>query len=300
MVDGIPVLLDDDSAGTVLDQLDYEAVMGIDDSVVREVEREWAAVIAALSLVPTRTLEIGAGTGVLTRAFLANRQVEELVATDVSLPFLRTLADRLAAPEERLSFVVSDANRPHFREGSFDVVIGRSVLHHLLDYPDTLRQCFTVLQPGGAAVFYEPVLEGKTITTLFMSLMLRADEIAGGSERLTDAERSLIERQIRHQMKSTFLPQDRETLARMEDKYIFKIEEMRALGREIGYRAVDFVNDARDLPYWAYLTHACEVVGVSAERVSRFRWIEDEFRATYGTVFPENLASPVGYFVFKR
>jgi 2-polyprenyl-3-methyl-5-hydroxy-6-metoxy-1,4-benzoquinol methylase len=108
-----------------------------------------------------------------------------------------------------VSLVACDANQAHFREGAFDLVVGRSVLHHLLDYAGTLRQCCSVLTPGGVAVFYEPVLEGKTFTTFFMGLMLRVDEAAGGEDRLTEDERQRIRKQIRHQMKSTFLPQDR-------------------------------------------------------------------------------------------
>jgi ubiquinone/menaquinone biosynthesis C-methylase UbiE/uncharacterized protein YbaR (Trm112 family) len=300
VVDGIPVLVADANPGTALDQFDYDRVMGINAEVIRQTGVEWNGIIAALGDQPETALEIGAGTGVLTQGLLEQESVGRLTATDVSISFLRALAPRLAQFSTPVSLVACDANEVHFREGAFDLVLGRSVLHHLLDYADTLRQCWSVLTPGGVALFYEPVLEGKTFTTFFMSLMLRVDEAAGDGDRLTDDERQQIRKQIRHQMQSTFLPQDRATLSKLEDKYIFKIDEMKQVGRDAGFVEVTFMNDPRSLGYWAYVAHTCQIVGVAPARIQRYQWIEDELRETYGAVFPERLATPVGYFVFRR
>jgi hypothetical protein len=120
--------------------------------------------------------------------------------------------------------------------------------------------------------------QGKTFTTFFMSLMLRVDEAAGDGDRLTDDERQRIRKQIRHQMKSTFLPQDRASLSKLEDKYIFRIDEMKQVGRDAGFAEVTFMNDPRGFGYWAYVAHTCQIVGVAPARIQRYEWIEDEFR----------------------
>jgi ubiquinone/menaquinone biosynthesis C-methylase UbiE/uncharacterized protein YbaR (Trm112 family) len=300
VVDGIPVLLDDSTIGTALEQIDdYSEFMGIDESVIRQTGTEWKKIIGRLGYKPERALEIGSGTGALTLGLLEQGTVGRLVATDVSLKFLRALTSQVARYPTPVSLVACDANERNFRSEAFDLVVGRSVLHHLLDYQETLAQCCSALQPGGAAVFYEPVLEGKTITTLFMALMLRCDEMTNGG-RLREVDRQLVRGLIRNQMKSTLMPQDRESLSKIEDKYIFEIEKMKQVGLDAGFADVEFFNDTRDLGYWAYVTHACRVVGVPPEHVQPYRWIAEVFSETYGVIFPETLVSPIGYFVFRR
>jgi hypothetical protein len=55
-------LLDDSSAGTVLDRIDdYSAYMGIDERVIRQTGTEWKQIISQLGYTPEHALEIGAG-----------------------------------------------------------------------------------------------------------------------------------------------------------------------------------------------------------------------------------------------
>jgi ubiquinone/menaquinone biosynthesis C-methylase UbiE len=300
MVDGIPVLFDDSTIGTALDRIDdYSALMGIDESVIRQTGTEWKTIIGGLGYTPEHALEIGAGTGALTLGLLEAGTLRSLTSTDVSLKFLRSLAPQVARHSTPVSLIACDANEPHFRSEAFDLVVGRSVLHHLLDYEQTLALCRSVLKPGAAAVFYEPVLEGKTITTLLMALMLRGDEMTNGGQ-FSEEDRQRIQRQIRKQMRSVLLPQDRESLSKLEDKYIFDIEKMKRVGLDVGFTDVAFVNDGRGLSYLAYVSHACRVAGVAPEKIRAFKWIEEVFAETYGRIYPERLVSPTGYFVFHR
>jgi ubiquinone/menaquinone biosynthesis C-methylase UbiE/uncharacterized protein YbaR (Trm112 family) len=300
VVDGIPVLLEDSTVGTRLDRFDdYSAHVGIDESVIRQTGKEWKKIISQLGYAPAHALEIGAGTGALTLGLLEEGIVQHLTSTDVSLKFLRSLSSQVAGYSTPVSLIVCDANEPHFRPDVFDLVVGRSVLHHLLNYEQTLAQSRSALKSGGMAVFYEPVLEGKTITTLFMELMLRCDEMADVG-KFSEPDREKIRGLIRNQMKSIFLPQDRETLSKIEDKYIFEIAKMKQVGRDVGFTDVAFINDLRGLPYWAYVTHPCQIHGVAPEKVRSFKWIEAAFAETYGRIFPDQLVSPTGYFVFRR
>jgi ubiquinone/menaquinone biosynthesis C-methylase UbiE/uncharacterized protein YbaR (Trm112 family) len=299
VVDGIPVLLDESTVGTTLDRIDdYGAFMGIDESVIRQTGREWKKIIGRLGYTPEQAFEIGSGTGALTLGLLEEGVVRRLTSTDVSLKFLRSLTSRASGYSIPVSLVACDANEPHFRAEAFDLVVGRSVLHHLLDYDQTLAHCRVMLKSGGAAVFYEPVIEGQTITTLFMALMLRCDDMTSGAY-LSEPDRRHISGLIRNQTKSTFL-RDRESLAKVEDKYIFEIEKMKQVGLDAGFTEVEFFNDTRGLSYWAYISHACRVVGVAPETIRPFKWIEEAFSETYGLMFPERLVTPTGYFVFSR
>ena len=68
----------------------------------------------------------------------------------------------------------------------------------------------------------------------------------------------------------------------------------------IRFADVEFFNDTRGFSYWAYISHACRVVGVAPETVRPFEWIEEAFSESYGLMFPEQLVTPIGYFVFRR
>jgi SAM-dependent methyltransferase len=66
------------------------------------------------------------------------------------------------------SFHVGDAHNMPFPDKSFDVVAGRSILHHL-DFDRALHEITRVLRPGGRAIFVEPLGDnpaGKLIRCL--------------------------------------------------------------------------------------------------------------------------------------
>jgi ubiquinone/menaquinone biosynthesis C-methylase UbiE/uncharacterized protein YbaR (Trm112 family) len=300
VVDGIPVLLDDSTRGTALESIDYDAVHGINERMIANMGAQWRQIIEGLELEPEHALEIGAGTGALTLGLLAEKVVPRLTATDISHKFLRMLAPRADADPTPVSLVTCDANEPHFRPEAFDLVVGNSILHHLLDYDLTLRQCHAALKPGGAAVFFEPVLEGKTIITLLLALILRFEEITEGN-RLSHSERQQIRKQIRHQMKSKLIPLDREALAQLEDKYIFEIDELQRVADEAGFAEVTVINNRElDPTYWPYLARTFSVMGIGADKIEDFRWIGEEFASTYAVMFPEKLVTPMVYFAFRK
>ena len=100
-----------------------------------------------------RGLEIGAGTGYFTLNLLRAGIVGEAVATDISPGMLRTLersAEELDLPVETSA---CDAAHLPFEDGSFDLVFGHAVLHHLPDLDAAFREFRRVLRPGGVMAF---------------------------------------------------------------------------------------------------------------------------------------------------
>jgi ubiquinone/menaquinone biosynthesis C-methylase UbiE len=100
-----------------------------------------------------RGLEIGAGTGYFTLNLLRAGVVREGVATDISPGMLRTLersAEELGLPIETAA---CDAAELPFEDGSFDLVFGHAVLHHLPDLDAAFREFRRVLRPGGVMAF---------------------------------------------------------------------------------------------------------------------------------------------------
>jgi ubiquinone/menaquinone biosynthesis C-methylase UbiE len=100
-------------------------------------------------------LEIGAGTGYVALNLLLSGHVERATCTDVAPGMLAVLdanADRLGLAD-RVTTVATDAERLPFADGSFDLVVGHAVLHHLPDLGRAFAELHRVLRPGGVVVF---------------------------------------------------------------------------------------------------------------------------------------------------
>ena len=114
-----------------------------------------------------RALEIGAGTGYFTLNLLRAGVIRSGVASDISPGMLRALsasADDLGLSVET---VACEAASLPFEDGSFDLVFGHAVLHHLPDLAGAFREFRRVLRPGGAVAFCgEPSRYGDRISSV--------------------------------------------------------------------------------------------------------------------------------------
>lgn len=100
-----------------------------------------------------KVLEIGCGLGVYSRPF-ASYGIE-LTATDLS-PDLLEEAQRLSLAEGKvINYKVEDAMKAPYPDGTFDAVVGVSILHHL-DPETGLRESMRLVKPGGWVAFSEP------------------------------------------------------------------------------------------------------------------------------------------------
>src|SRR3954466_11624859 len=100
-----------------------------------------------------RGLEIGAGTGYFSLNLLKQGILSDATCTDVSAGMLETLADSAARLHLDVETVVCDAENLPFESGSFDVVFGHAVLHHIPDLERAFSEFRRVLTPGGLVTF---------------------------------------------------------------------------------------------------------------------------------------------------
>jgi len=114
-----------------------------------------------------RALEIGAGTGYFSLNLAQTAVVAEAVATDISpgmVAQVRRSAERL---EVRVEAEVAAADDLPFPTGSFDLVVGHAVLHHLPDLARAFSEFRRVLRPGGSVVFCgEPSRQGDRLAAV--------------------------------------------------------------------------------------------------------------------------------------
>jgi ubiquinone/menaquinone biosynthesis C-methylase UbiE len=122
---------------------------------------------AALTRGFDRSLEVGAGTGYFSLNLMRAGIVRDVTCTDISPGMVRTLATNA----ERLGLSVkslrADAESLPFAAGSFDLVLGHAVLHHLPDLERAFSEFHRVLKPGGRIVFAgEPSRVGDRLAAI--------------------------------------------------------------------------------------------------------------------------------------
>jgi SAM-dependent methyltransferase len=107
------------------------------------------AFLSAIDFPPqARVLEVGCGTGVLTRRLACWPFVGAVVGVDPA-PFLLARARDLAAGLPNVDFQEGDGRALPFAEAAFDVVVFDSTLSHVPSPERALAEAFRVLRPAG-------------------------------------------------------------------------------------------------------------------------------------------------------
>jgi SAM-dependent methyltransferase len=101
-----------------------------------------------------RVLEVGCGTGVLTRALARLPDVAEVVGVDVA-PSLLARARELATDLPNISFEEADGRSLPFEDEGFDVVVFDSTLSHVPSPDVALAEAFRALRPSGRLAAFD-------------------------------------------------------------------------------------------------------------------------------------------------
>jgi ubiquinone/menaquinone biosynthesis C-methylase UbiE len=131
-----------------IDRLEYR---GTDPTFVAYRE----AYLEVIDLPPTAAVvDLGCGTGVVTRALLARARFAGTVTGVDQSPDLIAAAQRLAA-DDRVAFVVGDAHELDFADASFDAAVAHTLVSHVRDPPAVLSEAARVIRPGGSVAIFD-------------------------------------------------------------------------------------------------------------------------------------------------
>ncbi|HYG90800.1 MAG TPA: methyltransferase domain-containing protein [Azospirillum sp.] len=108
----------------------------------------------------SRVLEVGCGTGVLTRVLARQPDVGAVLGVDLAPSLLRKARD-LTADLSNVMFQEADARALPFEDGAFDVVVFDSTLSHVPAPERAVAEAFRVLRPSG----WLAAFDGDYVTT---------------------------------------------------------------------------------------------------------------------------------------
>jgi ubiquinone/menaquinone biosynthesis C-methylase UbiE len=99
-----------------------------------------------------RSLEIGAGTGFFSLNLKQAGVLDEVHVSDVSAGMVESAQRNARGLGFEVQGAVAGAEKLPYEDGSFDLVIGHAVIHHIPDVESALREVLRVLRPGGRFV----------------------------------------------------------------------------------------------------------------------------------------------------
>jgi ubiquinone/menaquinone biosynthesis C-methylase UbiE/ribosomal protein S27E len=271
----------------------------IDPTRYREIYSEFQSVLRQFDIKKfSNVLELGAGSGAWTVGMSEDPEFGTIYATDISMKFLEILTKRIKNNECHL--LCCEAEGLEFVDGSLDLVVGRSFLHHILEYRSLLESCFRWLDKGGAAIFCEPVIQGKVWVAFFSDLIRRLDNrLAIGA--LDDEQKRKLGGLTRHILKENYHPDIEKIRKDIEDKYIFDIDELKLLCKDVGFSDVRYQSSNRDTQDTIRdLRKTLEKVVGSNSILKKYDCVFESLIATIGTAAPQYLVAQTGYFVLIK
>jgi ubiquinone/menaquinone biosynthesis C-methylase UbiE len=111
-----------------------------------------------------RVLEVGCGTGAISRYLITVDGVGEVVGVDPS-PGLLERARLLATSTPGLSFEEADGRHLPFADASFDVVVAHTVVSHVPTPQLLVAEALRVLRDGGTAAFFDGDYSTMTVSS---------------------------------------------------------------------------------------------------------------------------------------
>jgi malonyl-ACP O-methyltransferase BioC len=133
--------------------LSYDSHARVQEEAARELAHEILSKSSGRGYYSV--LEVGAGTGLLTRKLTAAETFGRFLISDISETMLR-VNRRLTGADDRITYQQMDLNEITL-EQTFDVITGNMCLQWVIDPERTLRDLLEMLEPGGLLAFSVPV-----------------------------------------------------------------------------------------------------------------------------------------------
>jgi len=169
-------------------------------------------------------LDLASGTGNSLAAAARIFPGCRIVATDISPDMIKIISHRFISSRSaethcHVSPLLANAETIALKKDSFDLIIGSSMLHHLLTPFEAITRYLHGLRPGGIAIFFEPFMAGTHVIRIMMKQLLLLQE-HGIVELPTEASKTLALHLLGIETAGS---EDRSAsvLSKLDDKWIF-------------------------------------------------------------------------------
>jgi ubiquinone/menaquinone biosynthesis C-methylase UbiE len=135
-----------DSVASWYERIHTEIYNPTEQLRIERVLREALSQVTSCEDTP-QVLDFGAGTGNLSGHLL--RLGTQVIAADVSEFSLRILQEKYSSFKQLNTLVLNGVDLSCLEDGSQDMIVTYSVLHHVPDYLNSVREFVRVLKPGG-------------------------------------------------------------------------------------------------------------------------------------------------------
>lgn len=180
---------------------------------------------------PAGALEVGAGTGILTRPLVQYTDYPSYFITDTSAEFLRLTRGSVAlvAAGKRVDYaVLSGDELDRWPRRSLSLVVLRYVLHHVLDWERFMHTVAELLVPGGVLVMEEPCADGFVLQAALVDLLLHSPSVQAETPES-------VRRDLEFMAGTTyFYANDAADKSQSEDKHVFPAFRLLEACREVG------------------------------------------------------------------
>ncbi len=208
-----------------------------------------------------RILEVGCGGGNATVPLLQQVPDCSVWASDISPQMVGILQARLKnlGLADRCVARCEDAMTSTWEPDTFDLALGASILHHLIDPMPLLRNVCRALKPGGSAAFLEPFEPGSVVMRIIFEHLLRERQAL----RLGPPAIRMLTAIIRDVEVRAEWPKTHPAFLGMDDKWLFTASGFARMGREAGFSAcVTFSHRAQNQIFREQTGIFCHLFGV--------------------------------------
>jgi len=151
-----PEVMDDHADALAYDVMDHA-----------EVNRAFVDDLRMLGKITGEVLDVGTGTSQIPITLCRCLPSARVMAIDLSAAMLDLAMANVAHAglTERITLRHVDAKRLPLENDRFDAVVSNSIVHHVADPMDVLREAWRVLRPGGH-IFFRDLMRPRDVVRL--------------------------------------------------------------------------------------------------------------------------------------
>lgn len=224
--DGFTLISESRSFGSTNDfsaEEEYAKQFNIDDTYTRNLTKGLRYLLPKKQYGPV--IEIGCGTGILSRALALGIHSDELVITDSSKTFLSMTKRTIGNTREGISYaILNGEDICRIPDDYFSVVAFRYLLHHVLDWKAFLCAISKKISADGCIIFEEPCVEGFLLQILAASLCKVDSSDATTTNNLENFVNTIMW-YLRTEVDKT----------KSEDKHLFQPDDIFSIFNELGF-----------------------------------------------------------------